>query len=132
MLNKYLKEEYQFALKQVVFQTVDECDEAEQFEINVSDDISVEVVDKDIIVDYWRNVYFYPNGIFEIKVNFGLKMSFKDEAKLEDDDINWAEELVSQENPYMRNVITRTSNIISNLTSSFGQQPLITPPVFVK
>lgn len=132
MFNKYLKEEYQFILKQVVFQTVEEHDETEEFEINISDDVSVEVIDNEISVDYWRNVYFEPKGIFDIKVNFGLRIPFKEDIKPEGGTIDWAKELEEKENPYMRNIITRASNIISNLTSSFGQQPLITPPVFIK
>ena len=133
MFNKFLKEEYQFILKQVVFRTIDEDNDAEQFKINISDDISVAFVDGGLFVDYCRNVYFEPNGIFDIKVNFGLKLSFKDGVKSEEVcDVDWVAELGDKENPYMANIIARTSNIISNLTSSFGQQPLITPPVFVK
>jgi len=131
MFNKYFKDEYQFSLKQVLFQTINEHDEAGKFEINVSDDISVDVVDDGIFVDYWRNIYFEPKGIFEIKVNFGLKIFFRDETKLEAGTIDWAEKLKSNENPYIRNVAARASTIVSNLTSSYGQQPIITPPILV-
>ncbi len=130
-LNAYFKDEYQFILKEVTYHCVEREDDAELPQIQTSDSASAKVVDGQLEVEFSREVKFQPASVFDLKVTFGIIMHFQDEVDPSAVEVDWCEALTANENPYFSNIISRASNIIAFLTSSYGLQPLITPPVFL-
>ena len=127
--NDYFYDEYQYALKKVRYDFIDTNYDTEQRELNISDSISTESIENKLKISFVRNVYFEPEQIYKISVEFTAILTFKDGKDSET--LNWNELFSENENPYFSNIISRASNVIANLTSSYGMDPLITPPVLL-
>ncbi|MBQ6850561.1 MAG: hypothetical protein IJN77_05940 [Oscillospiraceae bacterium] len=131
--NKYFNDEYQFTLKNAAYSWLENNGQDVELELNISDTINTAIVGKHLEVTFQRKAFFKPEALYAIDVCFSFTLTFRndnlaDEAK----SINWSEALVENDNPYLGNVISRTSYLIATLTSSYGQQPLVTPPSIIR
>ncbi|MBE6949425.1 MAG: hypothetical protein E7456_06220 [Ruminococcaceae bacterium] len=127
--NKYFNEQYQFTLKNVSFSWVKNDSTETNFEIKISDSINTEIQNRHLEVVFKRKVYFVPEALFNLSVSFAFTLTFRDSICEEEmNSVNWSEAFTQSESPYLANIISRTSGLISSITSSFGQQPLVTPP----
>lgn len=125
--NEYFKDEYQFSLKDVTYSKI-ENEEPIECEIKISDTINTEVSDNLLNITFTRDVYFNPVSMFKLKVVFDIVLNLKEEIKEKAANINWTQTLLDNPNIYLGNVVSRASHLIAEITASFGQQPLITPP----
>ena len=131
--NKYFFDEYQFMLKNVSYSMIENNIRDVDLELDVIDSIDTAAQDDYLEVIFERKVRFIPEALFEISVSFVFTLAFRDTVDYEEvNNINWVEALEENRNPYLGNVISRASSLIATLTSSFGLQPLITPPNFIK
>ena len=76
------------------------------------------------------SLYFDPEEIFELSLSYGAILKIKKERKEEYDwdKINLAEEFRENGEFVLGNLMSRISLLIAEITSSFGQIPLILPP----
>lgn len=125
--NDYFKDEYQFSLKNVSYSKV-ESEVPTECELKITDTIDVEINDDLLNIMFTRNVYFEPVSMFKLKVIFDIVLNFNEEMKEKATSINWSQTLLDNPNIYLGNVVSRISHLIAEITASFGQQPLITPP----
>lgn len=77
-----------------------------------------------------RVLKFDPEEIFELSVSYGAILKFKHEKKEDYDwnNINLAEEFRENGQFVLANLMNRISLLIAEITSSFGQTPLVLPP----
>ncbi len=81
-----------------------------------------------------RTLAFEPAELFSLKVSFGAILTFNPENKGDYDwqAINMARELRNNGDFVIKNLIGRISLQIAQITSSYGQPPLILPPEIAK
>lgn len=128
---KFFEEQYQFALDHVSFKML-ETNVVGEISINIDDEIDTKLDNSQLTVSFERHVYFTPVAVFDLSVGLSFRLSVKPDKSEEAEKIDWTKEILEQPNaPYLSNIVSRASNIIANLTSSYGQQPIVTPPVFI-
>lgn len=132
-LFQYFKKEQQFYLESVKYERLEkstQIGEEKSFRLNCLDDLHVNVDDKNIKLVVTRRLQFDPEGIFFLEVSFGAVLSFIPEKKHEVqwDEMDLEEEFRQQGAFVLGNLMNRISLLIGQLTSSFGQPPIITPP----
>lgn len=131
--NKYFNDEYQFTLKNAAYTWVENNGQGGELELNISDTINATIQGKHLEVSFQRKAFFKPEALYSIDVSFAFTLTFRDDSlAAEARNVNWSEALVENENPYLGNVISRASYLIATLTSSYGQQPLVTPPNVIR
>lgn len=131
--NYFFKEEYQFALKETHYMRIENPTASGELALKSRDDIKTEIKGDQLDVTFERDVFFEPEAIFSLRVAFCVVLSFRDEVSDEErKSVNWNEMLVGQYTPFLSNIISRAVSLIATITSSFGQQPLITPNVFTR
>ena len=130
---KYFNDEYQFTLKNAAYSWIENSNQGAEMELTVSDTIDATVQEASLEVIFQREVYFKPEALFSIGVSFVVTLTFRDKSLADEaKSVNWSKELAENENPYLGNVVSRASHLIAMLTSSYGQQPLVTPPSVVR
>ncbi|MCF7924392.1 MAG: hypothetical protein K9L64_04695 [Candidatus Izimaplasma sp.] len=83
-------------------------------------------------VVFTREIKHEPEELFNLVVSFGAVYTFKKECLDYDfDKIDFDDMLKNNKNRLFLNIISRTSQLISEITSSHGQNPFVTPPLFL-
>lgn len=72
--------------------------------------------------------------IFELTITFGVVLKIKEEKMNEYDwnSIPLAEEFQTNGNFVLDNIMSRISLLVAEITSSFGQNPIIVPPMIAQ
>ena len=98
--------------------------------MNCFDNIEAKVSGDVVKVTVMRSLKFEPEEIFELSVSYGAILKIKKEKEM---DYNWnqidlAEEFRMNGQFVLGNLMNRMSLLIAEITSSFGQAPLILTP----
>lgn len=132
-IKEYFQSEYEFELVGVEFQADERTDDHGGYRLCVNDEVTAEVKQHTVGVLFTRKVSFDPKGLFDIRVQFKVNLHFAEGVRQEDlQGIDWEKEIKSTRTPFLSNVISRASGIISSLTAYCGQNPIITPPVIIQ
>ena len=134
-LSEYFLPEQAFYLHKVVYDRLDNVMAKEEFSLNCEDNINVEVSDNnEVKVIVTRSLKFEPEEMFQLTVAFGadLKIDPQKAHEYKWHEINLAEEFRDNGNFVTANLMSRITLLIAQITSSFGQQPLILPPNVAK
>lgn len=126
--DNFFEDQYQFTLSNVAYSKIDTETENAEYEVQISDNIETTAKGRELYVTFKRDVFFQPSSMFSLSVSFDLLLHFIEGAEKEAADVNWCKEFIENPNPFLGNVTSRVSHLIAEITSSFGQQPLITPP----
>ena len=126
--NDYFKDEYQFSLKDVSYSKIECEQDVSEYELKISDTIDTELKGDSLYITFTREVYFEPVAMFNLRVVFDISLHLNEGFRENAASINWSQTLLENPNIYLGNVVSRTSHLIAEITASFGQQPLITPP----
>ena len=80
-----------------------------------------------------RELKFDPNQLFNISISFCAVLNFNPEKKEEIDwhSLNLTNEFQNNGQFVLQNLMSRISLLIAQITSSYGQTPVILPPVVV-
>lgn len=123
---KVFENQYQIYLKSINFDISDK-DVGESINVLCYDNINV-IVDGDIAdIKLTRLV---EAKIFSLSVTMGAKLKFRSDCETRPSQ-NEIEKNIASTNIAV-NIFARISLIISQISSSYGQEPLITPPLFMK
>ncbi len=134
-LSEYFLPEQQFYLHKIVYDRIDYISSKEEFSLNCVDNINVEVNEKkEIRVIVTRTLFFEPEEMFYLSVAFGADLQLNQQRANEYNwqEINLSEEFRDNGNFVIDNLMSRITLLIAQITSSFGQQPLILPPGVAK
>lgn len=134
-LSEYFLPEQQFYLHKLTYERIESGYEKENCSLNCTDNISVEFCDSDMLkILVTRNLVFDPSILFSLSVSFGADIKFDPQKKeeYEWEKINLADEFRDYGDFVTANLMNRISLLISQITSSFGQMPLVLAPYIVK
>ncbi|MBR6307909.1 MAG: hypothetical protein IKR39_04820 [Lachnospiraceae bacterium] len=134
-LQEYFRTEIGIFLDAVNYKRIEESntDNNQQIAILCQDNVNASLSDEGVRILITRSVTFDPENIFTMSVSFGADLRFNDRKSEHDwKNINLAEEFMENGDFVTSQLISRISLIIGEITSSFGQQPLILPAVLAK
>lgn len=134
-LQDYFKPELDIFLDTVSYKRIEsECKEAKQeFTLLCQDNVKVSLISEGVRVIVTRSLVFDPEKIFSMSVSFGTDLKFNDKKSEYDwERVDLAEEFRENGDFVTAQLMSRISLIIGQITSSFGQQPLIIQPMLAK
>ncbi len=99
--------------------------------INVTDNIQAYPKDDSHVkIELSRSLSFPEGGLFSVSVIYGVMLT---KNPLSKDEIDWStidvcEEFKRAKVPLINGIASRISMLIAQITSSYGQNPIVTPP----
>lgn len=117
-------------LQNISYETFDKRP-APELKLNVKDTVLAQLTEKAVKVNFNRALTFQPEGLFSLSVTFGAWVVFRPETK---DEIDWKSADIAGEikksNPKLLTLLmSQASLLVAEITSSAGQNPIITPSV---
>lgn len=104
-----------------------------EFILLCHDNIKVDLYDEGVRIIIMRTLTFEPDEVFNLSVSFGAYLKFNaKKSEHEWSSINLAEEFRSNGDFVTAQLMNRITLLIGQITSSFGQNPIITPPTLAK
>jgi len=130
-LQSYFLPDHDFYLENITYNKLDEANPSMTYSLNVMDTVKAEIDNNLLNISIKREIQFDPKSIFEIIVVFGATLTFNPEkqGEINWDEINIADEFTNNGDFVLNNLVSRTSLLISQITSSYGLHPLVTPPL---
>ena len=127
---KLFNENYSYFLKELDYRVITIGNIHDKVELVIKDNTTFEILDSEhlqILVE--RNVKFEPNVVYELKVSFGAILELKNGSEI-GHDIDWEYEFKKSNEgiTIIQGLLTRISLQIAQITSSYGLNPLVTPP----
>lgn len=127
--NRYFLPDRKIFLDNVQYETLQLPDPGGGRKLNCKDTILAQRSDKWVKINFNRTLTFTPEGVFRLSVTFGALLPFNLRTK---DEIDWKEVDLAGAfrehcNPLLTTLMSRTSLLIAQITSSAGQTPLVTP-----
>ena len=128
-LAEYFLPEQEYYLDNISYKRIETFQQDKENNLKCTDSLTVEVMEETVKITLMRSLNFEPEKIFSLSVSFGAILRFNPERKKE---IHWAEINLAQEfrsngGFVLANLLSRISLLIGQITSSYGQQPLILP-----
>lgn len=134
-LHEYFRPEQEIFLDTVSYKRIENSGESfrQEFALLCQDNVKVLAGEDGVRVVVTRTLVFDPEEIFNLSVSFGMDLKFN-ERKAEHDweNIDLAEEFRENGDFVTVQLMSRISLLIGQITSSFGQQPLVLPNVLAK
>ena len=131
---EFFEDNYQLYLKDIDYKALSIDPIVEKIDVKIKDDLCFfDNKDKKTLeFEVKRTVDFYPDALYKLSIEFGAKLKVKNEAPILDS-IDWKKEFKENEIciNMINGLIARISVLISQITSSYGQVPLVTPPSFI-
>ena len=130
-LEDYFEDELRFYLDKVSYNRIDKKGQAEEYSLKCIDNIEAVVEEGTVRLTVKRILKFEPEEIFELLVSYGAILKIKEEKKKDHDweKIDLAGEFRENGQFVLENLMSRISLLIAEITSSYGQPPIILPPV---
>ena len=135
MFDEYFTGSFSIALENVVYNKLDEI----EGEVSLRIDDVLEIKEnktnvENITAIITRSFSFEPKSLVEVSVSFEVVLELNDKYKNSDKlDLSLIrKELISEDSVIMSIVMSRISLLISQLTSSYGDRPIVTPPSFME
>ena len=132
--DEYFTGNCSISLENVHYEKLDELEG--EVDLEVKDNLQINDVTSssdhiEIIIS--RNLSFRPRSLVDITVSFGiiLELNEKHKGTNKPDFDTLKSELFTKDSVIASIVMSRISLLISQLTSSYGERPIITPPSFM-
>ena len=130
-LSEYFLPEHEYYLQNVSYNKIDKIVDEDEHSLNCFDNIKVDVIGEEKVkITLTRSLRFEPEELFELSVSFGAVLKFVEDKKQEYHwhELNLAAEFRSKGEFVTNNLMSRISLLMAQITSSYGQAPLILPP----
>ena len=133
-LADYFLPEQEFYLQNISYNRIENGSDSKKHILNCLDNISVDVKDEAVRITVTRTLKFEPEELFTLTVSFGAILKFNPQKKSEYkwNEVNLAEEFRNNGDFVIGNLMQRITLQIAQITSSFGQSPIILPPNVAK
>ncbi|MGN0370692.1 MAG: hypothetical protein ACI4EW_09115 [Butyrivibrio sp.] len=132
-LVNFFETEQEFYLDNISYNRIDKKGQTKEYSLNCIDTIKTNIYEDVLRLTICRTLKFEPEEIFELSVAYGAVLKFNKAGKeLDWSKINVEEEFRENGQFVTANLMNRISLLIAEITSSFGQTPIILPPDFVK
>lgn len=129
---KYFDLDHEVYLESINYKKLDDIEVEDKLALDCIDNIKADIINEDQVkIIFIRSLKFDPECLFELKVAFGAVFNLNKEYKeeVEWSKIDLSEELRKSGDNVLGEIISRVSLQIAEITSSFGQSPIITPPI---
>ena len=127
-LSEYFKPELEIFLDTVSYKRIENVNDKCEQELSLlcQDNLKAMLSEDGVRIIVTRTLMFEPEALFALNVSFGADLKFN-ERKVEHEwtEINLAEEFGENGDFVTGQLMSRISLLIGQITSSFGQQPLI-------
>ena len=134
-LSEYFKPELEIFLDTVSYKRIENVNDKCEQELSLlcQDNLKAMLSEDGVRIIVTRTLMFEPEALFALNVSFGADLKFN-ERKVEHEwtEINLAEEFGENGDFVTGQLMSRISLLIGQITSSFGQQPLILPSKIAK
>jgi hypothetical protein len=129
-LSDYFYSEQEFYLDNLSYNRFEKSENVSEYSLNCTDNIQATLLPEQVRIIITRTVQFDPCDIFKLSVSFGAILRFKEDKKSDYDwdSINLANEFKENGGFVTDNLMTRISLLISEITASYGQPPIVLPP----
>ena len=130
-LSEYFKNEQEFYLDSISYERVNHSIVQQEVQLLCRDMIQTRIIDGDTLnVLVTREIKFDPEVLFKLIITYGCTLHFVPEKK---DEVDWEKtdlsEAFKKQGAFATgNLFNRISLLIGEITSSFGQSPIIVPP----
>ena len=134
-LAQYFMQEHEFYLQSVSYNRIENVEDETEHSLNCFDNIKADVErDSFVRITVTRSLKFDPDELFELSISFGAILKFDPEKKDEYDwhKVNMAEEFRENGEFVLSNLMNRIALLVAQITSSYGQMPLVLPPSIAK
>lgn len=131
--DKFFNSYHKYYLKSLTFDhdCFPSVDDDKQIILSIVDEVKTEYnKNNGVLIEFCRKLQFAEDNPPLIEVSFCAEFTFKDNAENEMDweNINLAKETVESDCSFLNNLASRASLLIAEVTSSYGQKPIVTPP----
>lgn len=134
-LQEYFRPEIRIFLDDVNYKRIEDSTAKDntQIALTCNDNVNVSLNQDGVRILLTRHVTFDPINLFTLSVSFGADLTFNDrKSELNWIDYNLAEEFMENGDFITSQLMSRISLIIGEITSSFGQQPILLPASLAK
>ena len=134
-LSDYFKPELEIFLDSLSYKRIESENKntEKEFTLLCKDNIKKEVKGEGIRIIVTRILEFDPEEFFTLSVVFGADLKFNErKTEVKWDELNIAEEFRENGDFVTAQLMSRMSLLIGQITSSFGQQPIIPPLALAK
>lgn len=127
----YFASEQEFYLDKVSYSRMDKNLKTKEYSLTCIDNLDAKIDNDTVRLTVRRVLEFDPEELFEMSVSFGAILKFNEEKKSDYDweKVNLVEEFRENGQFVLGNLMSRISLLIAEITSSFGQTPIILPPL---
>lgn len=88
--------------------------------------------DSTVQLDITRTISFDPKALFELSITYGAYLEINPDKNVDWESIDLGNEFRENGMFVLGNLLNRISLLISDITSSYGQTPLITPNTIIE
>ena len=134
-LSDYFRPDLEIFLDTLDYKRIENKNKDIEKEITLlcKDNIKAAVQEDGVRIIVTRILEFEPEGIFTLSVAFGADLTFNErKAEQKWEELNLAEEFRESGDFVTAQLMSRISLLIGQITSSFGQQPIIPPLALAK
>lgn len=126
---RYFLHEKKIILENISYETVKVEGRPTNMKLGVKDTIVAQLMDSGVKINFNRAMNFDPEGVFSLSVTYGMMMIFDPTTKNEVDwkSMDIAGEFKRSCPQLLSALMSRTSLMVAQITSSAGQNPIITP-----
>lgn len=123
------EKEHQFYLEKIEYGRINIATPNSDLQLTIKDSIDHSIETNKLNIVFTRKLVFSPESFFNLSISFGAILTIKKEYR----DYNWDEldlqdEFLTNGGFVINNLISRTNLLVAEITSSFGQSPIILPP----
>lgn len=131
-INEYFENDYEFYLDKVDYTHKQKTSDTIEYSLNCYDKLETkELSENRLQVSVTRSLVFDPDDLYTLSVTYVVVLKFKsgkkDELKSLSNDLS--KDLINYGQFFLSNIMARMSMLISEITGSYGQPPVITPPL---
>lgn len=131
---KFFLPEHEYFLENISYQRIEGDITSGQLSLNISDHIEANWIAEDQLkFIFTRSLSFDEEKLYRLSVSFGAILTLNTGLKQEINygEIDWAQELHDHGEAFLGNLVSRASLQIAEITASFGQTPIVTPPTVI-
>ncbi len=126
----YFDNEQEYYLDNISYERINSSIDESQPQMYCMDTINADLAEDGVQLTLTRRVYFNPEELYTLSVSYGAILKFNKNRK---DEFNWEEINLSEEfrengQFVWGNLMNRITLLIAEITSSFGQPPVILYP----
>lgn len=127
-LNSYFSPNYEFYLNNVTYEYKQKKTSVKEYSLSCTDTLMAQVYgDNNLLLTIERNLQFEPDELYGLKVSFGVHLQFVKDVENKSA-IDWSKEFAQNGGFVLSNIMPRIAHLIAEITASYGQVPVVTPP----